>query len=321
MKRFKNILLVINDKVTNEVAIQKCIHLCMHNQARLTVIEVLEEFNNSTLFFGRDRASDVLEAHLKKKKDSLNALLEPYRKDIEMDVIVGRGKVFFEIIRAVLHHNFDLVVKTCHQQTSLKAMLFGTTDMHLLRKCPCPVWLIKPQDEIKCQSILAAVDIEPSIEIEKMDALNQQILEMATSLALSEQAELHIVHAWMVFGEDLLQSAHSEHLEEEVSAWMKDQINDIKAGLNEFEAKLNKTLDENGSDSLHPEVHILEGDAYEIIPRLAEEIKVDLVIMGTIVRTGLPGFFMGNTAESILNQLNCSVLAIKPKGFVSPVTI
>ena len=203
----------------------------------------------------------------------------------------------------------------------MKAMLFGTTDMHLLRKCPCPVWLIKPQDEIKCQSILAAVDIEPSIEIEKMDDLNQQILEMATSLALSEHAELHIVHAWMVFGEDLLQSSHSEHLEEEVSAWMKDQKNDIKAGLNEFEAKLNKTLDENGSDSLHSEVHILEGDAYEIIPRLAEENKVDLVIMGTIVRTGLPGFFMGNTAESILNQLSCSVLAIKPEGFVSPVTI
>jgi nucleotide-binding universal stress UspA family protein len=68
-------------------------------------------------------------------------------------------------------------------------------------------------------------------------------------------------------------------------------------------------------------VHFLEGDAYEIIPRLAEEKKIDLVIMGTIARTGLPGFFMGNTAESILNQLKCSVLAIKPEGFVSPVTI
>ena len=68
-------------------------------------------------------------------------------------------------------------------------------------------------------------------------------------------------------------------------------------------------------------MHFLEGDAYEIIPELAEEKKVDLVVMGTVARTGLPGFFMGNTAESILNQLNCSVLAIKPEGFVSPVML
>ncbi len=200
-------------------------------------------------------------------------------------------------------------------------MLFGTTDMHLLRKCPCPVWLIKPLKETRCRRMLAAIDIDYSNQIETMDAFNQQILEMATSLALTEQAELHIVHAWMVYGEDLLQSSHSEHLGEEVSAWMEDQKKEIKAGLDEFKAKLDQIPGEKGSNYLHPKVHFLEGDAYEIIPQLAEEKKVDLVIMGTVARTGLPGFFMGNTAESILNQLNCSVLAIKPEGFVSPVRL
>jgi len=321
MKRFKNILLVINDKVENQTAIQKVINLSIHNQARVTVIEVLEESHNITHFFGHDSSIDVFEAHIKAKQESLHALLEPYRKDIEVDVIVCRGKTFFEIIRAVLKHNFDLVVKTCHPHGSLKTMLFGTTDMHLLRKCPCPVWLIKQQDEVKCRRILAAVDIEPSIDIEKMDALNQQILEMAVSLALTDFAELHVAHAWMIFGDDMLQTFYSEYTEEEVTAWMEDQKMRIKAGRDEFKAKLDQVLVEKGSDNLNPKVHFIEGDAYEIIPRLAEETKVDLVIMGTIARTGLPGFFMGNTAENILNQLNCSVLAIKPTGFVSPVTI
>lgn len=321
MKRFKNILLVINDKVDNETAIQKGVHLSMHNQARLTVINVLEESHDITHFFGRHSSTEVLAAHLKEKQSNIHSLLAPYRKDIEMDVMVARGKTFIEIIRAVLQYNFDLVINTCHQHGNLKSMLFGTTDMHLLRKCPCPVWLIKPQEEIKCRSILAAVDIEPTVDIEKMDALNQQILEMAASLALSESAELHIVHAWMIFGESLRQSSRSKHLQEEVAVWMKDQKMQIKARLDEFKAKLDHVLGEKGLDYLHPEVHYLEGDAYEIVPRLAEEKKVDVVIMGTIGRTGLPGFFMGNTAESILNQLNCSVLAIKPEGFVSPVTI
>ena len=65
----------------------------------------------------------------------------------------------------------------------------------------------------------------------------------------------------------------------------------------------------------------MKGDPRRDIPAFAKEIKADLVVMGTVARTGLSGFFMGNTAETILNQLDCSVLAIKPPGFVTPVTL
>jgi nucleotide-binding universal stress UspA family protein len=41
--------------------------------------------------------------------------------------------------------------------------------------------------------------------------------------------------------------------------------------------------------------------------------------MGTVARTGISGFVMGNTAETILSQIDCSVLAIKPPGFETPV--
>lgn len=43
--------------------------------------------------------------------------------------------------------------------------------------------------------------------------------------------------------------------------------------------------------------------------------------MGTFARIGIAGFFIGNTAEAILEQLQCSVLAVKPPGFVSPVSL
>ncbi|HOO52306.1 MAG TPA: universal stress protein [Alphaproteobacteria bacterium] len=43
------------------------------------------------------------------------------------------------------------------------------------------------------------------------------------------------------------------------------------------------------------------------------------MVMGTVGRTGIPGFFIGNTADSVLRQVGCSVLAIKPKGFSTPV--
>jgi hypothetical protein len=43
--------------------------------------------------------------------------------------------------------------------------------------------------------------------------------------------------------------------------------------------------------------------------------------MGTVARTGIAGFVMGNTAEMMLRQLRGSVLAVKPPGFVTPVTL
>ena len=35
----------------------------------------------------------------------------------------------------------------------------------------------------------------------------------------------------------------------------------------------------------------------------------------------VPGFIVGNIAETILNHIDCSVLAVKPEGFVTPVTL
>jgi nucleotide-binding universal stress UspA family protein len=46
---------------------------------------------------------------------------------------------------------------------------------------------------------------------------------------------------------------------------------------------------------------------------------VELLVMGTVCRTGVAGFLIGNTAEGVLDQINCSVLTLKPEGFKTPV--
>jgi nucleotide-binding universal stress UspA family protein len=48
---------------------------------------------------------------------------------------------------------------------------------------------------------------------------------------------------------------------------------------------------------------------------------IDLLVMGTVCRTGIAGFLIGNTAEEVLNQVDCSVLTVKPEGFETPVTL
>ena len=68
-------------------------------------------------------------------------------------------------------------------------------------------------------------------------------------------------------------------------------------------------------------MHFLKGEEKELIPATVRSVQPDLLIMGTVGRTGIPGLFIGNTADSVLRQVSCSVLAIKPDGFISPVKL
>ena len=67
------------------------------------------------------------------------------------------------------------------------------------------------------------------------------------------------------------------------------------------------------------QVHVVKGAPGHVLPRLANELSTTLVVMGTLGRTGLSGLVIGNTAETVLRALRCSVLAVKPEGFVSPI--
>ena len=67
------------------------------------------------------------------------------------------------------------------------------------------------------------------------------------------------------------------------------------------------------------QVHLVKGVAAEVIPALVTRLRINLLVMGTVARTGVNAMVMGNTAERVLDEVNCSVIAVKPEGFVSPI--
>jgi nucleotide-binding universal stress UspA family protein len=85
--------------------------------------------------------------------------------------------------------------------------------------------------------------------------------------------------------------------------------------------KARKWIGSKTYDAVKPKTHVPKGRAGKVIPSFASKLKVDLIVMGTVARTGIPGLIMGNTAETILSQISCSVLAVKPPNFITPVTL
>ena len=320
MKRFKNILYVAQNVEACKPTLERAVTLAENNQARLTVVDVVDP--SIELPEDNSLSTKLRSALLNMHAERLENLVSPYLTRVGIETKVLTGTLFLEIIREVLHNQFDLVIKN-PESTGWLDHLIGSDDMHLLRTCPCPVWIIKT-GESKYRRILATVDVNdtyPSAKVESQRAINRQILEMAISLALSDSAELHIMHTWDATGEGAMRGAFMRMPEDEVLAYVEQVRRHREMNMNQL---LQEVIAKFGKETLQyvePQTHLVKGSARKEIPAMAKQIKADLVIMGTVARTGVPGFIIGNTAETILNQLDCSVLAIKPPGFETPVTL
>jgi len=321
LKRFSNILLIADKNLNDSTALNRAISLASNNNAALTLIDIVDVIPPEIQMAITTKTPMVLcEILATEKQEQLTEVARTAaRNGVDIEVMVLIGKRYLEVIRQVLRNKHDLVIKCAEPLDGLKQTLFGSTDMHLMRKCPCPVWIIKSSDHKHNRRILAAVDRDP--EDTQKDALNRPILEMATSLALTEAAELHVIHAWEAYSEDLLRSPRMPYTDAEVDLMVEEEEASHRQWLKKLLVEHAEPAATNANDCAIPKLHLVKGRAQQIIPLKARDLDVDLIIMGTVARTGIPGFFIGNTAESILNQIDCSVLTIKPPGFVSPVSL
>ncbi len=312
MERFKNILLILNPESEELVALARAVTLARQNQASLHVVVVLERLPLDYLPLGtrtilgmldRDRLREMIEQRQRRLlRTGLSALST---EGINLSTSVEWSHTpFLNIIQRVLRQGHDLVIKTAEHVTGPAAVLFHPTDRNLMRKCPCPVWMIRPEQHHTYQRILAAVDSLPDDEINA--DLNRHILELASSQAVRDDAELHVVHAYHVRSKLLqLTDVNIDEYRNAVVALHRERL---EALLEAYPVPSQR-------------VHLEEGFPGEIIPAVARRERIDLIVMGTLARVGIPGLFIGNTAERTLDHVDCDILAIKPKGFITPVRL
>ncbi len=318
MKRFSNILFVVDSGTDDSAALNQALTLANNNQAQLTVVGVVEASEKEKAATDK-KTKRLLDAMMRQRQDELAAFIAgSSRGALEVAVKVLVGTEFLEVIREVLRHKHDLVIKSAESIKGI-AQLFGTTDMKLLRKCPCPVWVIKSNQQQSFREIVAALGYDP--EDPHVDELNGQILEMSASLALADFAELHIIHAWSLPHESFFRSPRSGYSGEEVKSMEHDEESKRRNWLKALVDKHCAAPGKEVVDYLKPELHLTRGSASQLVPALAKKLGAELMVMGTVGRAGIPGFLVGNTAEDILHQIHCSVLTVKPHGFVTPVTV
>lgn len=312
MKRFRNILVHADGPDGGRTALNRGLDLAAKNDAQLTVVEVVPELPPNIRKLQDHKPVAELE---QMARDDAQARLDDLISEvatngITVQTVVLIGTPFLEIIRRVLTERYDLLIRTAAQPHGVSERIFGTTGLHLLRKCPCPVWIVRPDSQTGFKNVMVAVDV--SSEDDAESRLNHDLMQIAQSLAKSEGAKLHAVTAWSVWMESYLRV--SRHVGAE---GLDETRRELAYHANEWLQKLAGQFQSTPT----AELHVVNGEPDDVIPRVIEEYQIDLLVMGTIGRSGLSGVFIGNTADRILNQVKCSVLALKPLDFETPVSL
>jgi nucleotide-binding universal stress UspA family protein len=173
--------------------------------------------------------------------------------------------------------------------------------MELLRHCPCPVWLVNRRAPLHVPlRVVAAIHASPDEPTEH--ALNTTILDWALLLNGNSAAGLTLLQAWTPFGASLLRPRMSP---EEFAHFVEASRASEQHALDAFIHGCGRPLTAVG-------VELLAGEPDDAIADFVESHAVDVVVMGTVARTGVAGLVMGNTAERVLRRLRGSVLAVKP---------
>jgi universal stress protein E len=212
------------------------------------------------------------------------------------------------VIRRALASEADLVIAAAQPKAVGNRFLLANTDWELIRHCPCPVLIVKSNRVWKKPAVIAAVD--PFHTHDKPAALDRRILEAGAYMARELGGSLHAFHAYMpltVIAPAPGGQALAIALSPEVESVHGEQV--TKA----FDAIAARY------DIAPRRRHLELGVVHDELARIARETSAGLVVMGAISRSGFRRFLIGNTAERIVDRVECDVLVVKPRGFLTRV--
>lgn len=283
-------------------AVERGIWLASMFNARLEFFAAIDLSAHTKHLLEEDR--DHLTHNVEDEAHQVMSILIEQAKaqGVESSSKVAFGPSWREIILEVIKNKHDMVLVGTRPH-GFTGRLFGGTVMNLFRQCPCPVFAVKIDEEPEVPEIVVASD---------MSEVSSDILNFIVTAAQVADMKIHLVHAIDTKLDERLKGlgVNSDTLKK----CSEDILEEVRNELNEQLAQTDfRTL------TYGVQVHVLEGSPEVAIPAFIAERKVHLLAMGTLARSGLSGFFIGNTAERMLEKVNCSVLTFKPADFVSPV--
>jgi nucleotide-binding universal stress UspA family protein len=204
-------------------------------------------------------------------------------KEIPHEALIRKGEIWRELAKIVKEKEIDLVVCGTHGRTGVNKMLLGSVAENIYRHAPCPVLTVGPNVVGEPEGL---GDIHTILYPTDFTAESLAAVPYALSLARENQARLYLLHVTEV--------PISTAVEEEVAGHLRDLV------------------PRNAELSCAPKAFVESGDPAHKITELAEELMVDLIVLGPRRTPIFPGSsHLPATASYVVSQAICPVLTTR----------
>ena len=312
MKRVERVLVYVDDLENIKGVLNDIVQLAGEEKVSVTFAGVVEPVSWWSKVSGGPTVEDCISALASELEEGIAEAISSLKSQgVDAEVKVFTGDPTKVLVQAINQDGYDLLIKA--PQVSEGNTLAGI-DQRLLRFSPCPVALLRPKRSDSTGKIIAAVDFDPD-DPEEKGPLNDEVLDAAVRASTGGFGEINILHVWQLFGESMLSGGFSNASQEDVNKAVEAEKKLHEDWLESYTKDFFAKLGPETTEYLQPRSLLVKGNAKQVIPQQVEDLKADLLILGTIGRAGASGFFMGNTSESIVNQVKSSILAVKLPGF------
>ena len=301
MHKLKRILLIAPSEMTLTPAFERAHALACATGALLHIVAF--DYVQALAVAGlldHEAMAQAREGYLQVHRHWLEQQARFYRcagLQVSTEVVWARSSLT-NLLEYVNDFRPDLVIKDTHYVAALDRAFHRPLDWRLLRECPTPLHLVTNARNPKPLKILAAIDLSHLEELTQ--GLNDRIVDLASTLATSCGAELHLLNVsrWSELG-DVPMSVPTSSLDDS----LRDAIEDTQQEA--FDVLAERYCVEDAHR------HLLTGIPHQVIGVFAQQHAFDMVVLGTVYHQA-PERFMGDTVESLLNQAPCSLMIVKP---------
>ena len=296
---FKNILVATDFSAFSSAALSQAVWLSRQTGARIVLANTIPDLSMSAHWGPQEREQNQRELSQRSDTAMRQMIVELQVMDLDVKFRTLIGEPFVEITHAVQAEGYDLVLAGTRGLAKWERFFVGSTAKRLIRKCPAAVWIVNAEHIGQPKVVLAATDFSD---------VSLKAVTQGLRLAQQSGAAFHLLH--VVDSKDVPDDLVSRIPK---GSSIRQEINDEAA------RRMEEFLNSLAVDRTQIQVHLSWGTPWQEIRRISQHQAADLIVIGTVGRSGIQGVLLGNTAEKVLDTCDCSVLTIKPDDFVSPI--
>ena len=255
------------------------VDLAADDNAWRVLVEAPREIEDSALVEAREKLEKFYDANL-----------EDVQKPTAVRFEARIGNPITELLAVADELPDPLIIAGTRGGSRLQQLFLGSTSHRLVRQSRHPVILAPPlSGNLPLKTFIVAIDFSDTA---------RALLTKAAEFAREEEAELHLIHGFVIPEVTALQASMAT-----VSTEMDDLIRDKRKAMLDL-------VQELGADDVVQLVEVRPLPPAMSVMAMVEDYEAHMIFIGTHGRRGWSRFFLGNTAERLMRRAPCPMFVL-----------